>query len=58
MDAGSYIIQYIMYVIWSLFLASLAVMLVKMFAPYACGSGIPEVSITSFNLYQGNVFLF
>ncbi|KAG1693191.1 H(+)/Cl(-) exchange transporter 3 [Nymphon striatum] len=42
-NAGSYIIQYIMYVIWSLFMALLAAMLVKMFAPYACGSGIPEI---------------
>jgi chloride channel 3/4/5 len=28
---------------WALFFASLAASLVKMFAPYACGSGIPEV---------------
>ncbi|KAF8785364.1 H(+)/Cl(-) exchange transporter 3 like protein [Argiope bruennichi] len=33
----------IMYVLWSLLFASLAVLLVKTFAPYACGSGIPEI---------------
>jgi len=32
-----------MYILWALFFASLAASLVKMFAPYACGSGIPEV---------------
>jgi chloride channel 3/4/5 len=40
---GSFIISYLAYIIWSLFFASLAVMLVKTFAPYACGSGIPEI---------------
>jgi chloride channel 3/4/5 len=34
---GSYIIAYFMYLIWSLFFAYLAVMLVRTFAPYACG---------------------
>lgn len=33
-----------MYVIWALLFSLLAVLLVKGFAPYACGSGIPEVS--------------
>lgn len=41
--AGAYIISYIFYVLWSLLFASLAASLVMMFAPYACGSGIPEI---------------
>ena len=40
---GPYIISYIMYVVWAMSFATLAVMLVRVFAPYACGSGIPEV---------------
>jgi len=40
---GSYIICYFMYVTWALLFSTLAVMLVRVFAPYACGSGIPEV---------------
>ena len=34
-----------MYVVIGLSFSTLAAILVKMFAPYACGSGIPEVSI-------------
>ncbi|KAK8379882.1 hypothetical protein O3P69_019710 [Scylla paramamosain] len=41
--AGGYIVSYIFYVLWSLLFASLAASLVMMFAPYACGSGIPEI---------------
>ncbi|XP_037788408.1 H(+)/Cl(-) exchange transporter 5-like isoform X2 [Penaeus monodon] len=41
--AGAYIISYIFYILWSLLFASLAASLVMMFAPYACGSGIPEI---------------
>ncbi|XP_034255986.1 H(+)/Cl(-) exchange transporter 5 isoform X3 [Thrips palmi] len=41
--AGAYIIGYLMYVAWALLFASLAAALVRMFAPYACGSGIPEI---------------
>ncbi|XP_069193313.1 H(+)/Cl(-) exchange transporter 5 isoform X7 [Procambarus clarkii] len=41
--AGAYIISYIFYIMWSLLFASLAASLVMMFAPYACGSGIPEI---------------
>uniref|UniRef100_A0A2K6GT08 Chloride channel protein n=1 Tax=Propithecus coquereli TaxID=379532 RepID=A0A2K6GT08_PROCO len=33
----------IMYIFWALSFAFLAVSLVKVFAPYACGSGIPEI---------------
>jgi chloride channel 3/4/5 len=28
---------------WSTIFATFAVLLVKVFAPYACGSGIPEI---------------
>ncbi|KAJ8792327.1 hypothetical protein J1605_004108 [Eschrichtius robustus] len=42
--AFAYIVNYFMYVLWALLFAFLAVSLVKVFAPYACGSGIPEVS--------------
>ncbi|ELU04325.1 hypothetical protein CAPTEDRAFT_175229 [Capitella teleta] len=41
--AGGYIISYLMYVACALACATLAVMLVRVFAPYACGSGIPEI---------------
>ncbi|KAK3546026.1 hypothetical protein QTP70_019946 [Hemibagrus guttatus] len=40
---GSYIMNYFMYTYWALAFAFLAVVLVKVFAPYACGSGIPEI---------------
>uniref|UniRef100_A0A8C5FF39 Chloride channel protein n=1 Tax=Gadus morhua TaxID=8049 RepID=A0A8C5FF39_GADMO len=40
---GSYIMNYFMYIYWALSFAFLAVLLVKVFAPYACGSGIPEI---------------
>ncbi|KAF2976670.1 hypothetical protein EK904_000515 [Melospiza melodia maxima] len=41
--AFAYILNYFMYVIWALMFSLLAVLLVKGFAPYACGSGIPEI---------------
>lgn len=41
--AFSYILNYLIYIVWALFFAFLAVTLVRAFAPYACGSGIPEV---------------
>ena len=41
--APAYIVNYLMYVCWALLFAFLAVSLVRAFAPYACGSGIPEV---------------
>lgn len=41
--AGVYILSYLMYIVWALIFALLAAMLVKVFAPYACGSGIPEI---------------
>uniref|UniRef100_A0A3B3T6U3 Chloride channel protein n=1 Tax=Paramormyrops kingsleyae TaxID=1676925 RepID=A0A3B3T6U3_9TELE len=40
---GSYIMNYFMYTFWALTFAFVAVLLVKVFAPYACGSGIPEI---------------
>lgn len=42
---GPYIISYLFYLVWALIFAALSASLVRMFAPYACGSGIPEVSI-------------
>lgn len=41
--AGAYIISYLFYIVWALLFAALSASLVRMFAPYACGSGIPEV---------------
>ncbi|NXI60730.1 CLCN5 protein, partial [Chloroceryle aenea] len=41
--AFAYILNYFMYVAWALLFSLLAVLLVKGFAPYACGSGIPEI---------------
>ncbi|XP_038631508.1 H(+)/Cl(-) exchange transporter 5 isoform X1 [Scyliorhinus canicula] len=41
--AGAYILNYFIYVSWALVFAFLAVSLVRVFAPYACGSGIPEI---------------
>ncbi|XP_050541085.1 H(+)/Cl(-) exchange transporter 5 isoform X1 [Daktulosphaira vitifoliae] len=39
----AYIVSYIFYIMWALLFAALAAGLVRMFAPYACGSGIPEI---------------
>ncbi|XP_066570947.1 H(+)/Cl(-) exchange transporter 5 isoform X2 [Amia ocellicauda] len=39
----AYIMNYLMYVSWALLFSFLAVSLVRSFAPYACGSGIPEI---------------
>ncbi|XP_028026913.1 H(+)/Cl(-) exchange transporter 5 isoform X3 [Bombyx mandarina] len=41
--AGAYIISYLFYILWALIFAALSASLVRMFAPYACGSGIPEI---------------
>lgn len=40
---AAYIISFFFYTIWALFFAFLSASLVRMFAPYACGSGIPEI---------------
>lgn len=37
------ILDFFFYVSWSVAMAGLAVCLVRTFAPYACGSGIPEI---------------
>ncbi|XP_075587327.1 chloride channel protein 3 isoform X2 [Dermatophagoides farinae] len=39
----SYIVSYFFYVFWALFFSFLATSFVRTFAPYACGSGIPEI---------------
>uniref|UniRef100_A0A3P8TD19 Chloride channel protein n=2 Tax=Amphiprion percula TaxID=161767 RepID=A0A3P8TD19_AMPPE len=41
--AFAYVVNYLMYIFWALLFAFLAVTLVRAFAPYACGSGIPEI---------------
>jgi len=41
--AGGYILRYLFYIIWAVLFGFLAASLVRMFAPYACGSGIPEI---------------
>ena len=41
--AGSYVTQYFCYMAIAVLFAWLSASLVKMFAPYACGSGIPEI---------------
>lgn len=43
----AYIMNYLMYIFWALMFSFLAVILVRAFAPYACGSGIPEVRLHS-----------
>lgn len=41
--AVAYVINYFFYIAIALFFGFLAVILVRWFAPYACGSGIPEI---------------
>lgn len=43
--AFAYVVNYLMYILWALLFSFLAVILVRAFAPYACGSGIPEVKL-------------
>lgn len=40
---AGYLFRYLFYVGWAVLFALLAASLVRMFAPYACGSGIPEI---------------
>ncbi|XP_022654154.1 H(+)/Cl(-) exchange transporter 5-like isoform X2 [Varroa destructor] len=40
---GFSVLQCLFYVFWSVAFAGIAAMLVHTFAPYACGSGIPEI---------------
>ncbi|XP_060126609.1 H(+)/Cl(-) exchange transporter 5 [Zootoca vivipara] len=44
-DGGAltYCLNYFIYTAWALIFSLLAVLLVRGFAPYACGSGIPEI---------------
>ncbi|GAU98531.1 hypothetical protein RvY_09664 [Ramazzottius varieornatus] len=42
-DAGAYVIQYLMFVVWAVIFSWMAATLVRVFAPYASGSGIPEI---------------
>lgn len=42
-SSGSFLADYAAYVIIAVLLATFAVLLVRMFSPYSCGSGIPEV---------------
>lgn len=42
-SAGGYILAYLFYVLWALSFAALAAVLVRFFAPYASGGGIPEI---------------
>ncbi|KAH9286646.1 H(+)/Cl(-) exchange transporter 3 [Echinococcus granulosus] len=39
----AYFVAYVMFVLWALAFSALCVAFVRMFAPYACGSGIPEI---------------
>ncbi|KAL3315962.1 H(+)/Cl(-) exchange transporter 3 [Cichlidogyrus casuarinus] len=39
----SFFVGYLFFFVWALLFAGLCVLLVKSFAPYACGSGIPEI---------------
>ncbi|GJQ76874.1 hypothetical protein Trydic_g15080 [Trypoxylus dichotomus] len=41
--AGAYVISYLFYIMCALLFAALSASLVRMFAPYACGSGITEI---------------
>ncbi|KAK6291762.1 hypothetical protein J4Q44_G00375470 [Coregonus suidteri] len=41
--AAAYIVNYLMFTVCALLFSFLAVILVRAFAPYACGSGIPEI---------------
>jgi len=40
---GEYLISYLFYILWAMTFSLLAVLLVRVFAPYASGSGIPEI---------------
>ena len=51
-STGFYVLNYFFYVVISLAMAGMAVLLVRWFAPYACGSGIPEVSLLG-SCWQG-----
>lgn len=54
--AGPYTISYLFYTAWALLFAALSASLVRMFAPYACGSGIPEVNLFSNCFFFPDIF--
>ncbi|CAF4504795.1 unnamed protein product [Rotaria socialis] len=41
--AAEYVVNYIAYIVTGVFFATICAILVRTFAPYACGSGVPEV---------------
>lgn len=47
-STASYCLNYFFYVFMGFMFSLLTVVLVRFFAPYACGSGIPEVCINTF----------
>ncbi len=51
-SAGGYILSYIFYVLWAVSFGALAAILVRMFAPYASGGGIPEVIHLELNIHH------
>jgi hypothetical protein len=46
---GEYLISYIFFILWAVLFGLLSVLLVRVFAPYASGSGIPEVTTILIN---------
>nr|CDS28445.1 H():Cl() exchange transporter 3 [Hymenolepis microstoma] len=42
-NPSAYFVSYVVFVLWALAFSTLCVAFVRMFAPYACGSGIPEI---------------
>ena len=55
-SAGGYFIAYVSYVLWALSFAGLAAILVRMFAPYASGGGIPEVMFLFSISYKSSTY--
>ena len=53
---AEYFVNYFFYVLCAFIFAAFTVVLVRFFAPYACGSGIPEVRFIIVFLMQCFVF--
>lgn len=53
----AWVISYISFITFALSFAALAAGLVRVFAPYACGSGVPEVNRTQFESFFIHAFL-
>ena len=51
-DALAYFVEYLFYIFWAVMFAGMTVLLVRVFAPYACGSGIPEVKSITFMFHS------